>query len=287
MFLCPLRRRVFGVQSRSCPAGHSLVRPSVRPGERSHSATPAAVRALCPPQRAALFLPSLLLLTAASSAVSTGCWPTPRSMSCLSHSSSSIHTRMPTPRMHINTVCALIHLKGSHADMQKLSRPCMCAEEVELASLRGRAARVTMRHSNGCSFIPLKEMSVFCWSCSLTSEVKQSRWILFQLRNWGLKSEPSLMTSLEFQRRRITMQSTLHDFMSYSRFKIKLHNRPGTGRSQHLHQETYGLVPNNKQKDTGYSERQVNFKMDIWQIQALWFVLKHIGERPDWHTCGS
>lgn len=66
--------------------------------ERSYSATPVAVRALCPPQCAALlpslpslfFLPCslpppLLLLTAASSAVSTGHHPTPWSMSCLSH----------------------------------------------------------------------------------------------------------------------------------------------------------------------------------------------------------
>lgn len=60
--------------------------------ERSHSATPVAVRALCPAQCISLLLPpsitplppSLLLLTAASSAVSTGCRPTPRSMSCLS-----------------------------------------------------------------------------------------------------------------------------------------------------------------------------------------------------------
>lgn len=162
-----------GVQSRTCPAGHSLVRPSVRPGERSHSATLATVRARCPPQSAALFLPSLLPLTAASSAVSTGRWPTPRSMSCLSHSSSRIHTRMPTPKMHINTVGPLTHLKGSHADMQKLSRPCTSAEEGARASLRGRTARVTMRHSHGCNYIPLKEMSVFCWSCYFTAVDKQ------------------------------------------------------------------------------------------------------------------
>ena len=101
--------------------------------ERSHSATPVAVRALCPPQCVALlpslpplpfFLPSLLLppllllllLTAASSAVSTGHQPTPRSMSCLSHTVRAAITL--THKMHMNTVCVPTHYNGHTLQMK-------------------------------------------------------------------------------------------------------------------------------------------------------------------------
>lgn len=88
----------FNVNSPALPPWHqdncqrdvAPSRPSVKAGELPLR----AVRALCPPRCAALLpippslifplLPLLVLLTAASSAVSTGHHPTSRSMSCLS-----------------------------------------------------------------------------------------------------------------------------------------------------------------------------------------------------------
>lgn len=79
--------------------------------ERSNSATPVTVRALCP---LLPFLPSffLLLLTAASSAVSTGRWPTPRSMSCLSQTSRSTIT----PARQHPECTSILHVPG-HAEI--------------------------------------------------------------------------------------------------------------------------------------------------------------------------
>lgn len=71
-----------GIQSQTRPA----VSVHLSSLERSQSATPVAVRALCPPLHPSSsfsFFLLCLLLTAASSAVSTGHWPTPWSMSCL------------------------------------------------------------------------------------------------------------------------------------------------------------------------------------------------------------
>lgn len=98
--------------------------------ERSHSVTPVAVRALCPPQCVAL-LPYLPLSSPPPSPFSS---PNPPPHSCLlscvhwpsSHSSEHVlfisqspaHTSRLTHKMHANTVCIPIHSNGHTLKMK-------------------------------------------------------------------------------------------------------------------------------------------------------------------------
>lgn len=101
--------------------------------ERSHSATPVAVRALCPPRRAAL-LPCLPPLSSSSPPPSPSSSPPPHSclLSCvhwpsahssehvlfISHGPSSNHTRTLTLKMRMNTACVPTHLNRHALEMK-------------------------------------------------------------------------------------------------------------------------------------------------------------------------
>ncbi len=122
---CTLMCLTLASRARVCQRGVALS-AHLSSLERSHSATPVAVRALCPPQCVAL-LPSLPLSLPPplpppstsppphSCLLSCVHWPSAHSLEhvlFILHSPSSNHTRTLTRRMHTNTVCMPTHLNG-------------------------------------------------------------------------------------------------------------------------------------------------------------------------------
>lgn len=138
-----------GIKSQSLPAGRSPVCPSVKPGEvplcdscGCQGTLPSTV--CCSPPIPPSFplplsflpsslLPPLLLITAASSAVSTGHRPTPWSMSCLSPTARAALTPACELRVHTDTVCVPTQCNGHALQMKShtiMPHTVLCVSEI-------------------------------------------------------------------------------------------------------------------------------------------------------------